>query len=63
MNISEAQAQIAAATDSAKQQIDLSKNYLSNLQDAADLVTLRRSADAVVDLAKVMALTKPDPTT
>ncbi len=63
MNLDDAKAQVAAATDSAKQQIETNRTSLSNLQDAADRVTLRRSADAITDLAKVMALTTPDPTT
>lgn len=62
MTLESIKAQMQAVTDSAKQQMDLNKTMLTNQLDAADRLTLRNSADAVVQLAKTMALVKPDPT-
>lgn len=51
MTLDEARAQIEAATDSARKQIELSNLSLTNNLDAADRIIMRKAADATIQLA------------
>ncbi len=62
MNISDVQAMNDAVTKSAQDQQKQIESMLDAHLDASDRISLRKAADAIVDLSKVMALV-PDPTT
>ena len=52
MNLDQAKAQMAAATESAKSQIELNQQSLSNHLDAADRIVMRQAAEATIAIAK-----------
>jgi len=53
MDLDKAKAQVEAATDSAKQQIELNKSVVENQLDAADRIILRKAADTTIELANL----------
>ncbi len=62
MDINDVQAQMDLATKSAKDQRERLQAVIDSQLDAGDRILLRKSADTVLQLAQVMALTA-DPTT
>lgn len=56
MNLAEAQAQVAAATSAAAQQIELNKTSFANQLDNADRIVMQMSALAAIEMAK-----RPEP--
>ena len=56
-------AQIEAATKAAQDQIDTSKQVLTNALDAADCMILQKAVDATIRMAQQPITTTPDPTT
>lgn len=52
MDLDRAKAQMEAATQSAKQQIDLNQQMLTNNLDAADRIIMRKAADATIAMAQ-----------
>lgn len=55
MTLEEAQAQMAAATKSAQEQLELNKQSLTNQLDAGDRLMLRKAADVSLNLAELAA--------
>lgn len=51
MNLDAAKAQITAATDSAKQQLELNRTMVENQLDACDRILARKAADTVLTVA------------
>jgi hypothetical protein len=62
MDLERAQAQMDAATKSAKEQMELDRTMVDNQLDAGDRILMRKAADSVLQLSQMMALTDPDPT-
>lgn len=58
-DLDKAKAFNAAATESAKQQMELSKESLANQLDAADRIIMRKAADVAIQLAE---MPETDPT-
>lgn len=58
MDIDRAKAQIDAATQSARQQLELNQQSLTNNLDSADRITMRRAAEAAIELAKSNSVTQ-----
>jgi hypothetical protein len=59
MTSDEARAQMDLATESAKQQIELTRSSIENQLDACDRIILRKAADATINIAELAAA---DPT-
>lgn len=58
-DLDKAKAFNAAATESVKQQMELSKESLANQLDAADRIIMRKAADVAIQLAE---MPETDPT-
>lgn len=53
MNLDNAKQQIEAATQSAKDQLALNQQMVTNQLDAADRIILRKAADTTIELANL----------